>query len=193
MHTILNQKLITTSKIIHVMLQILLMSLIFMIIIPWVFPTSELGKFLLSIQGFYLAIESAHKNINEFMASITLTSRFFGVLGSFIALLPLLLGTLIMLKLSANYIKGNVFNLNNAKLYQKLGIIYLISAIFLQPIYQMLFCICVTINNPVGKRFIAFSIDVSNLNAIFFALVLIIIGQVMKLGHKISQEQELTV
>lgn len=193
MRTIFNQKLITTSKTIHIILQILFILLILMIIIPWIFPTTQVGNFLLSLQGFHSAIQSAHKDIKEFMASLTLTSRFFGVLGSLVATLPLLLSTLIMLKLSANYIKGNVFNLSNAKLYQKLGIIYLISAVFLQPIYQMLFCLCVTITNPVGKRFIAFSIDISNLNAIFFALVLIVIGQVMKLGHKISQEQELTV
>ncbi len=188
-----NQKLISTSKTIRLILRILLVLLVLMAILPWVFPTSDVGKFLLSLQGFPAVMNASHRNIDEFMLSISFLSRICGFVGSFLTLLPLLLGTIIMLKLAKNYVGGKIFNLSNAKSYSQLGIIYLVSAIFLQPVYQMLFYLCATINNPVGKRVIAFGLGIESLTAIFFAIVLIVIGQVMKLGQKISEEQELTV
>jgi len=174
-------------------LRILFVLLILMAIIPWIAPTTGIGKFLLSFQGFPAIMNANHKNIDEFMSSITLLSRTFGFIGSILALLPLLLGTMIMFKISKNYINGKVFNLSNAKSYSQLGVIYLISALFLQPVYQIFFSACATINNPAGQKVIAFGIDVNNLTAIFFAIILIAIGQATKLGQKISEEQELTV
>lgn len=193
MNQINNQKLVSTSKTMLLILRILFVMLILMAIIPWIAPTTEFGKFLLSLQGFPAIMNANHKNINEFMLTLTPLSRLFGFIGSVITLLPLLLGTMIMLKLSKNYVSGKIFNLDNAKSYSQLGIIYFVSALLLQPIYQMLFYLCATINNPAGQRVIAFGIGVDSLTAIFFAIVLIVIGQVMKLGQKISEEQELTV
>jgi len=164
--------------------------LILMAIIPWIAPTTEVGKFLLSLQGFSAIMNASHKNIDAFMLTVTPLSRLLGFIGSIITLLPLLLGTMIMLKLSKNYVSGNVFNLDNAKSYSLLGIIYFVSAILVQPIYQMFFYACATINNPAGQRFIAFTIGVDSLTAMFFAIVLIAIAQVMKLGQKISDDQE---
>jgi hypothetical protein len=188
-----SQKLISTSKIMLIILRILFVMLILMTIIPWIAPTTELGKFLLSLQGFPAIMNANHKNIDEFMLTLTPLSRLFGFIGSLITLLPLLLGTMIMLKLSKNYVSGKIFNLDNAKSYSQLGGIYFVSALLLQPIYQMFFHLSATINNPAGQRIIAFSIGIDSLTAIFFAIILIVIGQVMKLGQKISEEQELTV
>ena len=193
MNQVNSQKLISTSKTMLLILRILFVGLILIAIVPWLFPTSEIGKFLLSLQGFSAIMDVHHKNIDEFMSSLRLISRIFGFIGSFFTVLPLLLGTMIMLKLSRNYVNGKVFNLDNAKSYSQLGIISLVSGLFLQPIYQMFFHLCVTFNNPVGQRTIAFTLGVDSLTAIFSAIVLIVIGQVMKLGQKISEEQELTV
>lgn len=193
MNKLINQKLISTSKMIFLILQILFIILLLMAIIPWIFPKIELSKFLLSLQGFSATINTTHKNIDEFMSTITFSSRIFGVIGSIFAVLPLLLGTMIMLKVSKNYVNGVVFSLDNAKSYRQLGIVYLISALLLQPIYQMFFYLCITINNPIDQRIIAFGLGIDSLTAIFFAIVLIIIGQVMKLGQKINEQQELTI
>ncbi len=187
-------KLIKTSTTMLLALRILFFLIILMAIVPWLAPTTAIGKFLLSMQGgFPSLIDRTHKNVDDFMTTLTLLSRASGFIASALSLTPLLLGTLIMLKLSKNYISGRVFNLENAKSYRQLGVIYLVSAILLQPLSDIFFSICVTINNPVGQRFIAFSINTINLTAIFFAIILIVIGQVMKYGQKISEEQELTV
>lgn len=186
----IQKKLISTSKAMLLIFRILFVILILMAIIPWIAPTTEVGKFLLSLQGFSAIMNASHKNIDAFMLTVTPLSRLLGFIGSIITLLPLLLGTMIMLKLSKNYVSGNVFNLDNAKSYSLLGIIYFVSAILVQPIYQMFFYACATINNPAGQRFIAFTIGVDSLTAMFFAIILIAIAQVMKLGQKISDDQE---
>jgi len=195
-----NQKLILTSKIMLLILRILFVILLLMAIIPWVVPTSFVGSFLMSMFGaqqFTSTTKLYHLTGAELISvpfyNSNLLSRSLGFIGSMISLLPLLAGTMIMLKLSKRYAMGKIFTLNNAKAYSILGVIYLLSALLLQPLSQVFFSLCATINNPAGQRTIAFGIDINNLTAIFFAIVLIVIGQVMKFGQKINEEQELTV
>jgi hypothetical protein len=197
-----NQKLISSSKAMLLIFRILFVILILMTIIPWIAPTNGISKFLLSMTYFPRSIWATHPQsfgqnvdiiIDDFLLHISLLSRFLGFIGTLICLLPLLIGTKIMIHLTKNYASGNIFNLENARSYSKLGLTYLFSALLLQPFSQIILSLCVSLDNPVGHRTIAFGIDISNLTAIFFAITLIIIGHVMKWGQKISEEQELTV
>lgn len=185
-----NQKLISTSKTMLIILRILFLLLIVIAVIPWLAPTSKISEVLFGVYGIP---HYTTKNFGEVVSNFTLLNRSLGFIGSIISLLPLFIGVLIMLRLSKNYASGSVFSIANAKSYSRLGIIYLLSAIILQPISQILFSLCATINNPVGQRSISITFDIANLTAIFFAIMLVVIGQVMKLGQKISEEQELTV
>jgi len=188
-----NQKLISSSKRMLVILRGLLVLVILMAVIPWLFPTSALAEFLLGSQGFPVVIIRNHKNIHEFMLTLTPLSHLFGFIGSLIAVMPLLIGTMIMIRLFKMYAVGRVFSLDNAKLYSWLGVLSVISALFLQPIYQMFFYACVTINNPVGHRMVGFTLGIDTLTALFFAIVLVVIGKVMQVAHKMREEQDLTV
>lgn len=190
MNHAINQKLISTSKIMLLILRILFILLILMSIIPWIVPNSEVGKTLYSIYGMSNYMIS--KNFDE-VTNFTLQSRLLGFFGSIFSLFPLFVGVIIMIRLFKNYALNNIFSIQNAKLYSNLGIIYLLSALLLEPLSQILLSLSVSLNHPVGQRFIAISMTVNNLTAIFFAIMLIFIGQVMKLGQKISEEQELTI
>lgn len=132
-------------------------------------------------------------NLAEFLASISVMSRMLGFVATLFELGPLLLGSFIMIKLSKNYVTEKIFSLQNAKFYRRLGIIYLFSALLLQPIAEMLFTLSATINNSVGQRQIAVGLHLPNITAIFFAIVLILIGHVMTLSQRISEEQALTI
>lgn len=193
MNQINNQKLISISKTMLISLRIFSIIVILMAVVPWLFPTTGVAKFLLSLQGFNAVINASHKNIDEVMLTMTSLSKVLGFIGSTITLLPLFIGTVIMMKVSENYINGKEFTMHNAKAYRLFGFIFLVDAILLQPLYQMLFYACVTINNPVGQRVIAFTYEIKSLTAIFFALILILIGHVMMLGQKITEEQALTI
>ena len=186
----INSKLIIMSKNTLIISQILIAILSVVVIFPWLFPSSALGACLIGMFG----VENyAPMNFTEVIKHFTMLNTFLGVSGSVIGVLPLLIGAVIMMKLSRNYINGEVFTLANIKMYRKLGIIYLLSAILLQPLSQVLFSLCATINNPVGQRFIRITFDLGNLTAIFFAIMLIVISQVMQLGQRINEEQKLTI
>lgn len=192
MNTFTQNKLISVSRTTLTLLRVLFALLIFMTIIPWVFPTSSMGRFLISLYSIIHLMEP--QNVDYFLQHISVLSWFFGVTGSFVSLCPLLIGVFIMMKLSKNYMSGHVFNLFNAKAYRNLGWIYLLSALLLQPLAQVFFSLSISfIHHHLGQRFITISIDVNNLSQIFFALVLVLIGHVMQLAQKINEEQELTV
>ncbi len=183
-------RLVRTSKNTLIISKILLIVLLFIAITPWFFPTSTFGEGIMGILG---VSHYADNNFDYVTRNFTILNRSLGIIGSIIGMLPLFIGVLVMMKLSKNYITGEVFNLQNIKSYHHLGVIYLLSAVLLQPLSQILFSLCATINNPIGHRFIRITFDLSNLTAIFFAIMLIIISQVMYLGQKISEEQELTI
>lgn len=192
MNTLTQTKLISVSRRTLIILRMLFVLLIFMAIIPWLFPMSSLSYFLISLYSFIHLIEpTQYEYVFQHLSPL---SQILGIAGSFVSLSPLLIGIFIMMKLSKNYIQGHVFNLYNAKAYRKLGWIYLLSALLLQPLAQVFFSLSISfIHHHLGQRFIAISIDVNTITQIFFALVLVVIGHVMQLAQKINEEQELTV
>jgi hypothetical protein len=174
-------------------LLIIIILLILIHAIPWLFPTATITQPILGMQEIFSYITRSHNNVTIFMSTLSPMSRIFGLLGSIVRLLPLLFGIIIMISLSKDYSLGKVFNLDNAKRYKNLGILFLANALIIQPMAQMLFNLCATINNPIGKRLIGFGVDLSTVTNIFFAAILIIIGHVMKLAYDVNEEQKLTV
>ena len=187
----MNQKLIFVSKALLITSRALLGLLAFIAIAPWIFPKTSL-TYLSSLYSFSHLIEA--KNTTYFFEHISLLSQFLAILGSFISLSPLLIGVIILIKLAKNYIEGRIFNLCNAKAYHQLGWVYLFSALFLQPLAQVLFSLSISfIHEHIGQRFIAINVDINTLTHIFFAMILIIIGYVMQLAEKMQKEQALTI
>lgn len=184
-----DQKLILLSKRSNIVSQILFILIIVISVLPWFIPNTVFGDCLLGIFGVQ-NFNNTKYNFADIVNSFTALNRVLGIIGAFISSLPLLIGTLMVIKLTRNYISGKIFNYENAKLYKMLGIIYLSYAFFIRPLSEMIFSLCVSLNNPVGQRYIGFSFKIDNLTAMFFAIVLILIGQVMILGQKIKEEQE---
>lgn len=187
------QSLNASCKKMLFILRLLLIMLIFTAIIPWAFPKSALGNFLMSMLSITKFLDGP-QNFDYFLNNLSGLSILFGVIGTIVNLSPLFIGVWIMIKLTKNYMAERVFNFSNAKSYRNLGIVYLLSALLLQPLAQILFSLSVSfINNHLGQRFISLSIDFNTITEIFFAIVLIVIGHVMQLGQKIKEEQELTI
>jgi hypothetical protein len=190
---IMNEQPTIIGKTLRLFLYVFFVLLLVMAILPWIVPTSNIGRFLLGVFGVIHFIPANHQNIGDVLNNFNLTTRILGVIGSLISLLPLLISTLVMIKLCNNYSHKNIFSVANANAYSKLGVLYLLSALILQPLSQMLFSFGISLSGMIGPHFIAFGIDISNLTAIFFSVMLIIIGQVVKAGYKIAEEQALTV
>lgn len=178
---------------IRLLLSLLLIALIIMAILPWLIPTSKVGGFLLSMYGIPNYLPENHQTFGDPMYHFTWLTRILGMLGSSICLLPSFIATLVMRQVCNNYSMKNLFSAVNANAYSRLGILYLLSALVLQPTSQAFFSYAVSTNNPLGHHYISFGVDISNLSAIFFSILLIIVGQVMKIGHRMAKEQELII
>lgn len=186
----------TTSPVsnnIRRLLSALLVVLIAMAILPWLIPTSKVGGFILSMYGIPNYLPKNHQAFGDPMYAFRWLTRVLGILGSSINLLPSFIATLVMIKVCKNYSLNNIFSASNASAYSKLGMLYLLSALVLQPVSQMIFSYAISTDNPIGHHYVSFGVDISNLSAIFFSILLIIVGQVMKLGHHMAKEQALII
>lgn len=185
-----DQKLVSLSKTMRIFFQICFLFVIALAILPWLLPTNKLCGFLLTV---FPRIPSLTHAYYTTFSSISILGRLLGLIGMILGLFSLLAGSLIMLRLTKNYIRKEVFNLKNAASYTQLGIVLLLSALLFSQLSDAFISLAATIDNPVGHRTISIGFGSPNLTEIFFSIIFIILGHVMKLGHKISEEQALTV
>lgn len=186
----MNDKLTKLSNRILVILRIILILIPLTIIFSWLVPTNNF------IKNTYLGTTIGNLikgDPNIEIAKFLWNNKAFGLLGSSVGVLPLLLGMILLLKLFKNYSKGEIFTRYNSKVYSKLGYLCILSSLIFQPLSQALLSVAVSINYMHGKRFIAISFDNTNLTAIVCGLFLIAIAYVMQIGHEINKEQELTI
>ncbi len=185
-----DQKLASLSKTMLVFFRTWFLLIAALTILPWTLPANKLCAFLLTVFPQISALSNSYDTI---FSSISITARLLGLIGMVLGLFPMLAGSLIMLRLTKNYIRKEVFSLKNATSYTQLGIVFLLSALLLGPLSDAFISLAATINNPVGHRTISIGFGSPNLTEIFFSIIFIILGRVMRLGHKISEEQALTV
>ncbi|MES2204341.1 MAG: DUF2975 domain-containing protein [Pseudomonadota bacterium] len=191
-----DQKLISRSKTMLIFFRALFLLFAAIAIIPWLFPTSNLGYILLTMTPKASTLSFYNNNhLMDFLSSLTMATRAMGLVGSILSLFPMLAGSLIMIRLTKNYIHKEIFSLDNARAYTQLGVVFLLSALLLAPITDALMSLIATLHYPAGHnlRVISVSFGSLNMTEIFLSIIFIILGHVMKLGHKISEEQELTV
>lgn len=189
----MNPSVSPISNNIRRLLSTLLVVLVIMAVLPWLIPTSKIGGFILSMYGVPNYLPSNHQVFGDPMYAFKAITRLLGIIGSSICLLPSFLATIVMLKVCKHYSLNNIFSAENANAYSKLGLLYLLSALVLQPMSQMFFSYAISTDNSLGHHYVSFGVDISNISAIFFSILLIIVGQVMKLGHRMAQEQELII
>jgi hypothetical protein len=96
-------------------------------------------------------------------------------------------------KVFHRYEIGEIFTINNAKYYYKIGIILFLDALLFQPISGALWVVAATISNPVGHRYIEIGIGMPNIMALLIGLLVIFISWVMIEGSRIHDEQQLII
>ncbi|CAH0536831.1 DUF2975 domain-containing protein [Vibrio marisflavi] len=97
-----------------------------------------------------------------------------------------------LVKLFRNYEQCDIFSLENAKLYQKLGysvFYWVIGSI----VYKTVIILILSFNNPPGQRLLAISFGGADLLTLLFGLIIMIISWVMKEGYMIADENLHTV
>lgn len=155
-------------------------------------PLVTLFSWLCPENGFSQGVIGGFLGVNPVL-QLLWNNKLLGLIGSAISLLPLMLALIWLAKLFRNYANGNIFISANSKIYSRLGYLCIISALILQPISEMIYALAISINYPVGQRFITFGFHTTSLTGIVCGVCLIAIAYVMQIGHAINEEQNLTI
>jgi|GEM_PF-4259017 len=95
-------------------------------------------------------------------------------------------------KLFECYEKGNYFSVESAKKFGNIGKFFILSVLVGYP-QELLFSFVATMKEPVGQRMIKITASNHDFSAIMLAIMIIVIGWVMKEASKLKQDQDLTV
>lgn len=176
-------------------LKLLFLALFMMAILPWIGSATPLGSFFLTFYGIAHFFPATQQNFSDSYYHFNSMTRILGMLGSLICLSPLFIGLILMLRVCKNYTENNVFSYYNAAAFSKLGILYLLSALVLQPVSQMFFSFAISLTYPPLNHHysISFGLDTNNITALIFSLLLIISGQIMKKAYHMAEEQKLVI
>lgn len=123
----------------------------------------------------------------------SLREKWIGFIGTIIGLSPYFLAFLLLNSIFKNYGTNNIFTLENAKYYQRLGYIFFYNSLIANPLCQALLTAAATLSNPPGQKQIHISFGMINLESLFCGAIIIIIARVMYMGSKLQEEQRLVI
>jgi hypothetical protein len=182
------------SKWIQRVIYFLLPTLPLAIVLKWLLlPESALRAFLIPMHITARYAQQCHQALTDTCSPFTLMSRLLGACASLWSLLPLLVGLLVLKRLASAYYRGEIFTLANARSYRTLGLVFFIDALLIKPLHQALLSLAVTLNNPPGSRVIAIAFGTQNINMLLLGGLLIFISWIMIQGHRLQEENDLTV
>jgi len=147
--------------------------------------------------SFFSSFEVTHKtptgHVNLNSVNWTGSTKFLYLCSTILAYIPFVLILFALKSIFKNYQKSEVFSVTNAINYRRLGWLFLLKAIIIEPISDTITTVAIALNNPPGQRYISLSFDNTNLDDLFFGALVIVISWVMLEASKLQEEQELTI
>jgi hypothetical protein len=144
------------------------------------------------MMGFHgSAHQSLPVDIDKYI-DYSLWHKFFVALSSLPSEILYSIALIFAAKLFECYEKGNYFSLETARKFGNIGKFFIYSVLIGYP-QEVLFSYVATMNAPVGHRLIRLSASNHDLSAIMMALMIIVVGWVMKEAVRLKQDQDLTV
>ncbi|RDI44563.1 DUF2975 domain-containing protein [Aquicella lusitana] len=116
-------------------------------------------------------------------------------LGLLLNLAPLMIELFILfclIRLFRLYEQGEIFSLKNVRFIRNLGYALLIGQL-INPVYEGLMGVILTMNNPHGHRFASITLDQTNIGIVLTALMVILVSWIMTEGCKLREEQQFTI
>jgi len=117
------------------------------------------------------------------------------MLGCLVSVIPMMVKMFILytlIKLFGLYVKRKIFSIYHVKLIRNIGYALLIGQI-IEPFYQFIMGIVLTMNNPPHHRYASITLDQTNIGILLTALLIILISWIMAEGCKLHDEQQLTI
>ncbi|WP_299022503.1 DUF2975 domain-containing protein [uncultured Photobacterium sp.] len=124
--------------------------------------------------------------------SLSLTTRAFAAIASLLLCGIIMYALKVLIRLFRNYERGEIFSVNNATCYQKLGysVFYWAGG---SVVYNALMSLILSFNNPPGERIFTISFVGMDFLTLVFGIVILIISWVMKEGYILADENSHTI
>jgi len=117
------------------------------------------------------------------------------IAGGLVSAIPLVIQMFIvysLINLFKLYEKGEIFSIKHVKTIRNIGYALLLGQC-IEPFYQFVMGIVLTMNNPPHHHFAAITLDQTNVGILLTALLVILISWIMAEGCKLREEQQLTI
>ncbi|WP_432738195.1 DUF2975 domain-containing protein [Maridesulfovibrio sp. FT414] len=128
----------------------------------------------------------------NFPLELSMTSRLLGMLATSPCVLLDMFCVWQMMRLFSLYSQGRIFTGENSSCYRRAAWALLGSEI-LYPLVQAGASLAVSMDNPVGERFVSIGFNDANLGSIVVACVVLAVSWVMDEGRKLQEDAELTI
>jgi len=117
------------------------------------------------------------------------------VLGCLVSAIPMAIEMCILyflIKLFKLYESEEIFSLNHVRYISNIGYALLIDQL-IEPFYQFIMGLILTMHNPPHHRYAAIVLGQTNIGILLTALLVILISWIMAEGCKLREEQQLTI
>lgn len=126
------------------------------------------------------------------MLPLTMTTRIVAAFTSLLMSSILMYALMVLIRLFRNYERGEIFSLENAMSYQKLGY-SLFYWVLGSVIYGSLMSVILSFNNPPGERIFEISFVGMDFLTLILGIIILIISWVMKEGYILADEHSQTI
>ncbi len=193
-------KIQRVSLFFRLIFQMIFIALPVLLIMSWVYAPNELLLFsgIIRLDAIPANYSGMHlytpQGISEKALLHTLSYKE-KTLGCLVSAIPMMVKMFILytlIKLFGLYEKREFFSIHHVRLIRNIGYTLLIDQI-IEPIYQFIMGIVLTMNNPPHHRYAAITLDQTNIGILLTALLIILISWIMAEGCKLHEEQQLTI
>ncbi|SRR5579883_1406520 len=179
-------KITQVSSAFRITFQIIFCSLLLLDIIGWYYAPMPL-----SFMDHIIHMNVIPKQY-PILHILTPAEKLMGFIVSMIPTIIQLSTIYFLIKLFQLYEKDEFFSANSVSYFRKIGYTLLLTQL-IQPLYEGLMGIVITLNNPHGHRFASITLDQTNFGIILMALLVILISWIMAEGCKLREEQQLVI
>ena len=164
----------------------------------------------IAVLSFWLALTNTPHSIPNFLSSTFLipsperlidlrqihwqaNNALIGFIADIISVSIIMLGLWLLSIIFKRYANGDIFVSENARDYERLGIILIIYNLLIKPLNGLLTTLAITLNNGIGHRFISLTFTGANAQGIFTGVILIIIAKLMLEASRLADDQKFII
>ena len=129
---------------------------------------------------------------SQIITPLSLTAKVWGFMVSWIPATVSMFISWYLMRLFGCYEREEIFTHRSIRYIRHVGIWMIVWAI-VNPIYQVLMSLTVTLGNPVGQRVITLELGTDYFRNLLTAGVVFIVAHIMQQGLKLKQDHDLTV